>query len=295
MLANWLRHGRFPQQLVKRTCTGSTFHLFYLRGAHGRSTLRTPVGSRQLSHRTSQPSFTSLRYAAQSRPGNQHTIATKWCLNLGLGAVVSGVAFYGHERISFNADDAVTDKDQTEEIIGHLGPQGTPANPVSDLYTADEKEQAVEQQPATTTWTLVLRFCLQDALSYVLSITFSACTAILSISEAALMKSFFDALSKTPPTGSGESSSTGMGGFSVAILKLVLVVIGESVCAALASSVLAKATNSLKQKLKQHLLHQLLVQEEGYFDSCAIGAITDQVNEYVNQIGTALRIAFTGK
>ncbi len=79
------------------------------------------------------------------------------------------------------------------------------------------------------------------------------------------------------------------------MLKLFAVVLGESVCAALASSCLASATNSLKQKLREHLLDRLLQQDEAYFDAHAVGAITDQVNEHVNEIGTALRVAFTGE
>lgn len=84
------------------------------------------------------------------------------------------------------------------------------------------------------------------------------------------------------------------GACRLAVLKLFAVVIGESICATLASSCLASATNSLKQKLREFLLDKLLQQDEAYFDAHAVGSITDQVNEDVNEIGTALRVAFTG-
>lgn len=84
------------------------------------------------------------------------------------------------------------------------------------------------------------------------------------------------------------------GACRLAVLKLFAVVIGESICATLASSCLANATNSLKQKLREFLLDKLLQQDEAYFDAHAVGSITDQVNEDVNEIGTALRVAFTG-
>ena len=110
---------------------------------------------------------------------------------------------------------------------------------------------------------------MQDAFAYIAAVTFSACTAILSISEANIMKSLFDSFTKSNhrknPQGTGaasggdddDSASTSL---RTAVLKLFVVVIGEAVCATLASSCLANATNSLKQKLREYLLDKLLQQ-----------------------------------
>ncbi len=180
----------------------------------------------------------------------------------------------------------------------------TRANPVPDATAQTESPAATDssrsdKQSSASTWSLVLRFCWQDAVSYLLAVAFSTVTALLGISEANLMKSFFDSFSARSRAtaaagGRGGSSSSGSD-TTFAVLQLLSVVVAEAVCATLASSCLAKATNSLKQKLREHLLGRLLEQDEAYFDHNAVGAITDQVNEDVNEIGTALRVAFTGE
>ena len=180
-------------------------------------------------------------------------------------------------------------------VVEENNAKGTRANAVAQAAATDEEAAAIEAQReleirkrarGPRTWALVLKFCWQDIFSYVSAIAFSACTALLSISEATIMKSFFDSFTSRRETSSADTKFL--------MLQLFAVVVGESICATLASSCLASATNSLKQKLREYLLDKLLQQDEAYFDAHAVGAITDQVNEDVNEIGTALRVAFTG-
>ena len=200
---------------------------------------------------------------------------------------------FAEEEGAAVVDDIPTLEDDIDEAVAVVEAEVDAGGKSVADNQIEAKQKATREKPPTT-WALVLRFCWQDPLSYFCAVTFSVCTSLLSITEASLMKSFFDSVSGRRKgekgSGSGEQQSA-----TYAIVKLVLVVIGESVCAMLASSSLASATNSLKQKLREYLLDKLLLQDESYFDSHAVGAITQQVNEDVNEIGTALRIAFSGR
>ena len=89
------------------------------------------------------------------------------------------------------------------------------ANAVARAAANDEEEAEVAAQKqearrkllrGPSTWSLVLKFMWQDFFSYVAAVAFSACTAVLSISEANIMKSLFDSFTKSSPTNTGASA-----------------------------------------------------------------------------------------
>lgn len=89
------------------------------------------------------------------------------------------------------------------------------ANAVARAAANDEEEAEVAAQKqearrkllrGPSTWSLVLKFMWQDFFSYVAAVAFSACTAVLSISEANIMKSLFDSFTKSSPTNTDASA-----------------------------------------------------------------------------------------
>jgi hypothetical protein len=121
-----------------------------------------------------------------------------------------GDALIGEDDASVgdNVDADGRADEGTEEAADHSSGGSTKANDVvaATMATTEEEEEAavaaIEKEKrrrarGPSTWALVLRFCWQDVLAYVAAVAFSAATAVLSISEASIMKSLFDSFSSS--------------------------------------------------------------------------------------------------